>query len=87
MNRVKVASTSLASVGFDEELRIMHVEFVRSSGSELTVYEYRENGPTADLKAAYEMMMAPGASIGTVYHKHVRTNPDVVCSKVEDPER
>lgn len=61
MERVPVASTNLASVGYAPERRLLHVEFIGGR-----VYEY------AGVPASLHDGLMRAASKGTFFARHIR---------------
>lgn len=63
MNRIKVDSSNLASVGYDEKNRILEIEFIHGG-----VYQYFDV-PNDD----YEALMN-ASSLGSYFYHNIRDN-------------
>ncbi len=61
MQRVPVASSNIAAIGYHQETRILEVEFRNG-----TVYEYY------DVPPAEHTRLMNAASHGTYFHAHIR---------------
>jgi hypothetical protein len=61
MNRVAVASSNIASIGYEPELFILEVEFLNG-----TVYQYYDVPPEV-----YEAFLAAGSK-GSFHHRNIR---------------
>lgn len=76
MNRIKVKSSQVESVGYDPETQILEIEFkARKEGEPGSVYRYH------DFSAADWTEFRQQESIGSYLNRHIK--PNFRCSKVE----
>lgn len=76
MTRQPIASTSIASVGYDDATMTLEVEFQSKSA----VWQY---SPVA--RAVFEWMTDPLNSAGRIFHANVKSNPAITATKVGVP--
>lgn len=72
MDRNKVVSSNINSVGYDEETKVLEVEFF-----DQTVWQY---SPLT--REGYNELMKAG-SIGSYFAKNIRNNPSIKAEKIQ----
>lgn len=77
MERVKVQSSALAEIGYDESIETLEVAFHPTKAGVVRVFQY---SPVH--RFIHEEMVAEGASIGTIFHRYVRSQSSVSAVEV-----
>lgn len=71
MERVKVQSSAIASVGYDADHAVLEVEYVpKAHDSEGDVWQYAPVAPSV-----WRMLLQPNVSVGAIVNALVRKNP------------
>lgn len=78
MNRTLVESSNVASIGYDPQIGLLEVEFKVKDGKPPSIYRCQPVQPDV-----YAEMLAPGASVGKVFHARVKSDPTVNVEKIE----
>lgn len=71
MDRKKVVSSNINSIGYDEKSMTLEVEFYDGK-----VYQYNPVTPIAN------RLLMSAESIGSYFSKNIKSNKEVTCTKV-----
>ena len=84
MDRLPVASSNVKSVGYDPETQALEIEFIVADGKPPSIYRCRELAPSGAMAQIYADMCKTDVSVGSIFHQRVKSNPDMIVSKLED---
>ena len=76
MERKKVISSNINSIGYDEGTRALQVEFFNQK-----VYQY-----TPITQEGYSLLMN-AESIGSFFAKNIKNNPNIKCEEITIKEK
>ena len=79
MERIAVKSSSLVAIGYDPSTLTFEAEFPGKDEQPGPLWQYAP----VDV-AVYASMLLPGASVGRIFHREIKSNPDVVATRVDE---
>ena len=81
MERIEVKSSALRAIAYDPATQTLEVVFPPTRSGVCVVWRY-EPVP----QSLVEQMLAEGASVGTVFHRAIKTSPLIEARRVgEEP--
>jgi len=79
MQRTKIESTNIASVGYDDATQMLEIEFKPGKSGLAAIWEY-----TPVHRSVYEAMLDPAQSPGRIFHAQIKSNPEICAEHKDD---